>query len=302
MAGIHWPGLLAWSTKYHDGTAPSNFKQMTEEDRRFLEKAMEEAFGKVEDPNAVFKEAAEQLRSPDRSDESITTALEVMDRCCDDPDVARNAEKLDALQPLLDLTGSHPGTIRIRTLEILALLLSNNPNIQQAVLRRDGMNVFIRLAKDASVGSDERSKAFRALVALVRNVKELESKFLEDEAAHALFLSFFSLSEGSSTREKAVSFARSLVDNGNLRTIDATEIAPMLATLLKDIKDTEVNLQYKETLASCAVQLATQFRAQCPTELTSAVQDRLAQLRSLKDPEGAQEESLLEEALTALQN
>ena len=80
---------------------------------RFLEKALEEAFGQIEDPNQVMSEAADQLRSESRSEESISTALEasadnwsdekvtespraaqVIDRCCDDPDCARNAEKL----------------------------------------------------------------------------------------------------------------------------------------------------------------------------------------------------------------
>jgi hypothetical protein len=79
MAGINWPGLLAWSTKYHDGTAPSQFKQMSDEDRAFLEKAMKEAFGNVEDPNKIFQEAIEQIKSADRTDESISTALEIID-------------------------------------------------------------------------------------------------------------------------------------------------------------------------------------------------------------------------------
>jgi len=33
---------LAWSTKYHDGTHPSNFKPMSKEDRDWLEAAMKE--------------------------------------------------------------------------------------------------------------------------------------------------------------------------------------------------------------------------------------------------------------------
>ena len=70
---LNWPGLLAWSTNYHDGTAPSQFKQMSPEDRAFLEKAMEEAFAHIEDPNKVFAEAIDQIKAPDRTDEGITT-------------------------------------------------------------------------------------------------------------------------------------------------------------------------------------------------------------------------------------
>mmetsp|Transcript_4645 Transcript_4645/g.5910 ORF Transcript_4645/g.5910 Transcript_4645/m.5910 type:complete len:136 (+) Transcript_4645:68-475(+) len=129
---VNWPGLLAWSTKYHDGTKPSEFKMMTQEDREFLEKAMKEAFAHIEDPNVAFQEAIGQIKSPERTQESIATSLEVIDRLCDDPDVSRNAEKLDGIQPLLDLAGDDT-PLRPRTLEILALLFSNNPNIQQAL-------------------------------------------------------------------------------------------------------------------------------------------------------------------------
>ena len=39
---IDWTGILAWSTKHHDGTNPSNFKPMSKEDRDWLEAAMKE--------------------------------------------------------------------------------------------------------------------------------------------------------------------------------------------------------------------------------------------------------------------
>ena len=45
MAGNNapnWLGLLQWSLKYQDGTAPSEHTQMTEEKRIFLENAMKE--------------------------------------------------------------------------------------------------------------------------------------------------------------------------------------------------------------------------------------------------------------------
>jgi len=102
--------------------APSQFKPMTPEDREFLEQALAEAFGKIEDPNKVMLEAINQLKAEDRNGATIMTALEVIDKCCDDPDCARNAEKLDGVQPVLDLATSADQQIRMRSLEILALL------------------------------------------------------------------------------------------------------------------------------------------------------------------------------------
>ncbi|CAE8653672.1 unnamed protein product, partial [Polarella glacialis] len=134
-------------TQYHDGTAPSNFKMLSAEDRAFLEKAMVEAFGEVEDTNGIMKEAAAKITADDRTDESITVALEVIDYCCDNPDCARNAEKLGVLQPMLDVIGTHPGAIRTRALEVLALLFSNNKNIQEAGIKRGALQALVNLTK-----------------------------------------------------------------------------------------------------------------------------------------------------------
>ena len=37
-----WNGLLAWSTKYHDGTKASDVQPMSKDDRDWLEAAMKE--------------------------------------------------------------------------------------------------------------------------------------------------------------------------------------------------------------------------------------------------------------------
>mmetsp|Transcript_47478 Transcript_47478/g.111035 ORF Transcript_47478/g.111035 Transcript_47478/m.111035 type:complete len:300 (+) Transcript_47478:38-937(+) len=295
---INWPGLLAWSTKYHDGTAPSQFKQLSEEDRAFLEKAMEQAFGQVEDPNKVMEEARDQIMSDTRTNESISTALEVIDRCCDDPDCARNAEKLNVLQPLLDLLSTHEGSIRMRTFEILALLFSNNPNIQAAGMERGALKACVKVAQDCPAGSEERSKAFRALVALVRNVKEFETFLLESADGRQVLAMCLDLQELPGTREKAASFTRSLVENETMLPQYVASLAAAVAKLFSQLED--VGIQYKETLASCALQLAAGFKADCPAELRAAVQTRASELEAAKDPEAEQELHLLKDCIRAL--
>lgn len=297
MANINWPGLLAWSTKYHDGTAPSQFKQMSEEDRRFLEQAMEEAFGHIEDPNQVMAEAGDQLRSTTRTEESVSTALEVIDRCCDDPDCARNADKLDVLQALLDLVPIYSGSIRNRTFEILALLFSNNPNIQAAGMKRGSMNLCLQIAQESQVGSDDRSKSFRALVALVRNVEEFEKLLLEQEAARELLLACLSSEELPGTREKATSFLRSLAESGSLKPENVAPLIGAISKLFGHLEDT--GIQYKETLSICALQLATSFKAEC-TELQLVVSGRISQLMASKDPEAENELESLKDCLAVL--
>ena len=48
-----WPGLLKWSLQHVDGTAPSEFSAMSEEDRKWLEQVMREG---VRDENKRLKE------------------------------------------------------------------------------------------------------------------------------------------------------------------------------------------------------------------------------------------------------
>eukprot|EP00747_Dinoflagellata_sp_TGD_P168394 gnl/TRDRNA2_/TRDRNA2_194663_c0_seq1.p1 gnl/TRDRNA2_/TRDRNA2_194663_c0~~gnl/TRDRNA2_/TRDRNA2_194663_c0_seq1.p1 ORF type:complete len:306 (-),score=72.99 gnl/TRDRNA2_/TRDRNA2_194663_c0_seq1:73-990(-) len=274
--GIDWAGLLNWSTKYHDGTKPSEFKQMSEEDRKFLEAAMEEAFGQVEDPNKVMEEAINKIKSPDRTDEVICTSLEVIDRCCDDPDCARNAEKLDGIQPLLDLLGTHSGAIRVRTCEILALFLSNNPKIQEAFMKRGGLPLAVELFRSVPAGSEERMKAFRLISAIVRNVQEYEEKFL---SLNGLEIIVQSLDEAEDVRlrEKACMLVRSFAQDGRLKPQDTAAPAQALGKLFRTVG--KEGMQYREGLAACACELASLGGAALPNELALGVQARIDELR-----------------------
>lgn len=288
---LNWPGLLAWSTKYHDGTKPSEFKVMSGEDRAFLEKAMEAAFPSTEDPNNIMKEAKNQIVSEGATDESIITSLEVIDRCCDDIDCARNAEKLGVIKPLLDLLASHNPSIQVRTLEILALLFSNNLNIQEAGMKHDAMDTFMKLVKESPSGSEERCKSFRALVALVRNVPAHEEQLLNHDAWDEILVACLDCKELPGTREKALSFVRSLGETGTLKKEKISVLAAAIALLFDQLQD--MGIQYRETLASCVDELATKFKAECPSELALAVDSRLSELVARGDPEDEQETGCL---------
>jgi hypothetical protein len=41
-AGIDWSGLLNWSTKYHDGTAPTKIQPLTDEEKLWLTEALKQ--------------------------------------------------------------------------------------------------------------------------------------------------------------------------------------------------------------------------------------------------------------------
>lgn len=60
---IDWEGLLKFSLQYSDGTEKSKFKEMSEEDKKFLESAMEEYC------NADIKRIIQILELLDQSEE-----------------------------------------------------------------------------------------------------------------------------------------------------------------------------------------------------------------------------------------
>jgi len=272
---------------------------MTDEDRKFLEKALEEAFGKIEDPNKMMQEAVQQIQSPDRNDTSIITALEVIDKCCDDLDCARNVDKLGGIQTLLDLCDSHGGGIRIRTLEILALLFANNIKIQEVGIKRGALQLFVRMIKSAKKGSDERGKALRALVSLIRSIEAFEVAFLRQENGVALILECLDPEEDPSTREKAASFVRSLADDERLEAADVEKVSNRVAALYNKNLENET-LQYREILASCASVLACVCADQVSEELQNAISQRLEQLEEANDPDGEQEMASLRSGFLAV--
>eukprot|EP00414_Alexandrium_minutum_P003202 CAMPEP_0113818390 /NCGR_PEP_ID=MMETSP0328-20130328/216_1 /TAXON_ID=39455 /ORGANISM="Alexandrium minutum" /LENGTH=305 /DNA_ID=CAMNT_0000786325 /DNA_START=123 /DNA_END=1041 /DNA_ORIENTATION=+ /assembly_acc=CAM_ASM_000350 len=289
------PGTTRLELNHHDGTRPSNFKPLSDEDREFLEKAMEEAFGKIEDPNKIMQEAIAQINSKERTDESIATALEVMDKCCDDVDCARNIEKLNGLQPLIDLLETHSGAIRVRTLEVLALLFSNNPNIQQAGVKRGAMKACLKIISDCPKASEERGKAFRALVALVRQVEVFEETLLRGAGGVGIILSFLEPDEEARSREKAASFVRSLATDGRFQADEAVAIIGAITQLIRGI--TDEGLQYREMAAESLHELLRAFPGKCTPETKEAVVARMVKLKKAQDADTETELSSLEQCL-----
>lgn len=198
----------------------------------------------------------------------------------------------------MDLLGTHAGVISNRALEILALLFSNNPNIQEAGARRGAMETFLRLVQDSGAGSESRSKAFRALVALVRQMAALEEKLIREKDGIRVIISCADQSDPRLC-EKVASFARSLATDGRLQAEDVASLATALTPLLGNIGSGQI--QYRETLSSCVCELARVAPAACPSELKTAAKDRLKQLFTKKEADDSeQEQSNLKEFLTLL--
>merc|ERR1712196_525160 len=195
------------------------------------------------------------------------------------------------IQPLLDLLKTHSGPILNRTLEILALLFSNNPNIQEAGSRRGAMDIFVQLVQASSMGSEERSKAFRALVALVRNVQSYEETLLKERNGVSLIVLCANLGEDKRLREKAASFARSLAQESRLGSEDVARLSLACAPLVRTAS--EEGIQYRETISSCVTELARAAPKACVLAVVDAVESRLKQLKSSSSPDDSNEKESL---------
>lgn len=240
---MDWAGLLAWSTKYHDGTAPSKFSAMSDEDKQFLEKAMEQAFAQIEDPNKIFKEAIDQIRDPPVSDELALTILETIDRCCDDPDVARNLEVFDGIRPLLALLGSANTTVVARACEVLALMVANNPKMQRAAYEKGALDLLM-----APVPNDipRWRGQVRLLTAIVASEETVEQEFLKRDGVP--FLGHCMCSGDEKIVTRAASFMRHLLVLDIIKPTEET--AGYVAKAVADLRETAI--QSGEILACCA--------------------------------------------------
>ncbi|CAD7958623.1 unnamed protein product [Amoebophrya sp. A120] len=170
---LDWPGLLAWSTKYHDGTAPSKFGLMSDEDKAFLQKAMEDAFSRIEDMNQVLNDGLRKLESA-TDFQTLVTALEIIERCVDDPDCARNLEKLNGISPLLDKVFHDNEEVSDRSCSILSMMLANNDSLQLTAVKKYNALTFL-LAHPQTLAS---KKKIKLLADIVRGVEEIEELFL----------------------------------------------------------------------------------------------------------------------------
>eukprot|EP00397_Hematodinium_sp_SG-2012_P040172 GEMP01043971.1.p1 GENE.GEMP01043971.1~~GEMP01043971.1.p1 ORF type:complete len:290 (+),score=60.55 GEMP01043971.1:60-929(+) len=241
---VNWPGLLAWSSKYHDGTAEiSKFTAMSKEDRAFLQTAMEEMFSQIEDPNKIFKEAVDKLRDCPNDEETMTT-LEIIDRCCDDPDVPRNLEVHDGLTPMLALLDRPNSSIVARTCEVLGLMLANNDKMQRAAFEKNALDKLMT-CHDWTDTIRCRGKV-RLLTATVRNEPHIEEEFVKRDGIE--FLGQCMKCGDEKTVTRAASMLSHLVQME--RTTATATTSSYLARAYTDLRT--ASIQSGETLAFCA--------------------------------------------------
>ena len=79
---VDWKGLFEWSLQYNDGTKPSEFKEMSKEDREFLEGALKEyTFNDTDRMKELCKELKE--RKNEIQPEEMSVKLDEVQELCE---------------------------------------------------------------------------------------------------------------------------------------------------------------------------------------------------------------------------
>ena len=177
----NWTGLLGWSTRFHDGTGPSQFTPMDAERRKWLEAALSSTSEGVEDPNKIMERAVQEIRSGKAS-----VGLDLLDFTSDFPDCAENFGKVHAMECVIKLVESENPDVVKRALEVLALYLPNNPSLQ-AHASGIGCMESLRLTIKFHSGNEEvLVAAISAMGSLIRNAATLEADFIANEGIQYL--------------------------------------------------------------------------------------------------------------------
>ncbi|XP_055640083.1 hsp70-binding protein 1 [Toxorhynchites rutilus septentrionalis] len=159
-------GLLKFAmetTKSEDAPNPSQFQQMDEERRRFLEEAINSF---TVDVVKRMEESMTVIMDPKAQESDKVTAIEEITDFIQDINAADDFCKVGGLVIVPPGLNSPSADIRVATLGLVAGLSQNNPYSQQKLLEA---NIMPRLVELLSDEDQVAAKAMYAISCMVRN-------------------------------------------------------------------------------------------------------------------------------------
>ncbi|CRG98591.1 conserved Plasmodium protein, unknown function [Plasmodium relictum] len=285
MVNINWPGLLKWSTKYADGTIDTN-KRLSKEDIEFLQGAIKEALSQVEDPYEAINEAVKNFENKDEG--IILASAKIVERLVDEyPEVARNLDKINAIDPLLKLLDHSNNHILESVLQILSLALSNNPVLQESVFKKNALKtLLIKLQESQKTLIDK--KLITAISALIRHHDEAENKFIDYGGVG--FLVYGMQTNIYKYQEKSALLLKHLIHQNKItfEIFIKNEIMKGLICLANNKNIDETGIQYGETTAELFLAIIQNHRHKLAKSgnlhnLKKLIEDRLTYLRVVQN-------------------
>lgn len=176
-----WKGLFEWSMNYQDGTNEgARPRELTEEDRHWLENALKTAMVDLGNRMKDIKESLDASGSETQPSDEIpgsrlsTPSLQEKEQLLDELldlvesiDQAKDLSTIGGLQTLLTLLqGGTSPSLQWRAAEIIATCVQNNPSVQEIFLRDGCMSAIWPLLDHDNVTC--QIKALLAMSCMIR--------------------------------------------------------------------------------------------------------------------------------------
>jgi hsp70-interacting protein len=288
-----WLGLLKWSLAYSDGTKATDHKQMSAEDKAFLEAVMRDG---VIDENKrmqeILKQVTTQIESW-RNDQATTEEEDQVEQLMDELrfiveqiDYARAFGAMKGLPFLLGCvqeTAAIPVSTRSMCLGLMCTLCQHNPPLQKELLELGSLKIlsdlFFQSLANHHRQHDEPPKPnssscypariMQAISANVRSHDLAETVFCQLEQAPQLLLDGVANDAPLSLRKRAVFFLRALVTSDSSSTervrLFNSSIITVIDSILLQVGDDDNNNTTTTTdneLLEMSLSLITQLLAQ----------------------------------------
>lgn len=222
-----WLGLLKWSLAYTDGTKDSDHKQMSAEDKAFLEAVMKDG---IIDENERMKEILKQVTTQlerwkgdpaaaeKNEGQQVEELLEELRYMVEQIDCARAFAAMKGLPFLLGCiqeTKAIPISTRSVCLGLLSTLCQHNPPLQKELLELGSLKIlsdlFFLSFDEQPENSSYQARIMQAISANVRSHDMAETVFCQLEQAPQLLLDGVAKDAPTSVRKRTIFFLRALV-------------------------------------------------------------------------------------------
>jgi len=188
---------------------------MDSERRKWLEQALDAAFGGESDPNKLMIKAVSEVKEG-----KVSAGLDILDYTSDFPDCAENVEKVGALAVIIGLITSEDPLIARRALEVLNMYLPNNARIQlAAALKYECLPAIKRSLERYYDNGEVLHLCLSVMGSLIRNVAPLEASFIREGNVQSLVGYAKTISDMKSL-QKIVGIISSLSTNNDLSNLE----------------------------------------------------------------------------------
>jgi hsp70-interacting protein len=319
-----WLGLLKWSLAYTDGTKDSEHKQMSAEDKAFLEAVMKDG---IIDENERMKEILKQVttqmeswksdRATAEDESQVEELLDELRFIVEQIDYARAFAAMKGLPFLLGCiqeTDAIPISTRSMCLGVLCTLCQHNPPLQTELLELGSLKVLSDLFFSSLEGagnhdgqhqppkdSNYQARIMQAISANVRSHEMAETVFCQLEQAPQLLLDGVAKDAPTSLRKRALFFLRALVTSDTssterVRLFDSSIVTVIDSVLLDADTATTTTTTVDGELLEMSLALIIQLLAQGKgidgilTRRDALATASMARIAALRERTGADEQ------------